>query len=204
VRIPTPPPSPPSGHAFPTPPPSRPSGHAFPPPALAGPASDREPDAWAGARRWVAENPWAPIAGIVVVALGLPLGVFFAIGVRAPAKAPQASDATASSAVAMSAPAPPPVVPAAHVLGGESPRRPMPWREGEDPFMLVVQGEDGAPKARRALEERGIDKLAPEELRLLLAICKKQRDAACVARVEQLAPAAAASAPQREAASKGR
>lgn len=52
----------------------------------------------------------------------------------------------------------------------------------EDPFALLLQ--DGGPaRARRVLEERGVDKLNGDELRLLRAICRAQKDAACLSRV---------------------
>jgi serine/threonine protein kinase len=52
----------------------------------------------------------------------------------------------------------------------------------EDPYALLLQ--DGGPaRARRILEERGVDKLNGEELRVLRAICRAQKDAACLSRV---------------------
>ena len=52
----------------------------------------------------------------------------------------------------------------------------------EDPFALLLQ--DGGPaRARKNLEERGVDKLSGDELRLLRAICRAQKDAACLSRV---------------------
>ena len=52
----------------------------------------------------------------------------------------------------------------------------------EDPIALILQ-EGGPVKARKTLEERGVDKLSIDELRVLRAICKSQRDAPCVSRV---------------------
>ena len=52
----------------------------------------------------------------------------------------------------------------------------------EDPIALILQ-EGGPVKARKTLEERGVDKLSVDELRVLRAICKSQKDAACVSRV---------------------
>ena len=52
----------------------------------------------------------------------------------------------------------------------------------EDPIALILQ-EGGPVRARKTLEERGVDKLSSDELRVLRAICKSQRDAACVSRV---------------------
>ena len=52
----------------------------------------------------------------------------------------------------------------------------------EDPFALMLQ--DGGPaRARKTLEERGVDKLNGDELRLLRAICRAQKDTACLSRV---------------------
>lgn len=52
----------------------------------------------------------------------------------------------------------------------------------EDPYALLLQ--DGGPaRARRILEDRGVDKLSGEELRVLRAICRAQKDAACLSRV---------------------
>ena len=52
----------------------------------------------------------------------------------------------------------------------------------EDPIALILQ-EGGPVRARKTLEERGVDKLSIDELRVLRAICKSQKDAACVSRV---------------------
>lgn len=55
-------------------------------------------------------------------------------------------------------------------------------KSDEDPVALLLQ--DGGPaRARKILEERGVDKLSVEELKVLRAICKSQKDAACVSRV---------------------
>jgi serine/threonine protein kinase len=52
----------------------------------------------------------------------------------------------------------------------------------EDPFALLLQ-DGGPPRARKILEDRGVDKLNADELRLLRAICRAQKDAACLSRV---------------------
>lgn len=64
---------------------------------------------------------------------------------------------------------------------GARPKRPI-VRAEEDPVALLLQ-EGGPTRARRVLEERGVDKLTVDELRVLRAICKSQKDAACVSRV---------------------
>ncbi|MDB5220194.1 MAG: Serine/threonine protein kinase PrkC, regulator of stationary phase [Myxococcaceae bacterium] len=52
----------------------------------------------------------------------------------------------------------------------------------DDPYALLMQ--DGGPaRARRVLEERGVDKLTSDELRVLRSICRAQKDAACLSRV---------------------
>jgi hypothetical protein len=52
----------------------------------------------------------------------------------------------------------------------------------DDPYALLMQ--DGGPaKARRVLEDRGVDKLNSDELRVLRSICRAQKDAACLSRV---------------------
>ena len=54
--------------------------------------------------------------------------------------------------------------------------------------------QDGGPtRARKVLEERGVDKLNGDELRLLRAICRAQKDAACLSRVAVLPDRAASS-----------
>jgi hypothetical protein len=69
------------------------------------------------------------------------------------------------------------------VDGGAAARAKKPTvRSDEDPVALLLQ-EGGPVRARRVLEERGVDKLSLEELRVLRAICKSQKDAACVSRV---------------------
>jgi serine/threonine protein kinase len=63
-----------------------------------------------------------------------------------------------------------------------SSRSKKPLVRDEDPFALMLQ-DGGAVRARRVLEERGVDKLNGDELRLLRAICRAQKDAACLSRV---------------------
>jgi hypothetical protein len=61
------------------------------------------------------------------------------------------------------------------------PKKPV-VRSDEDPVALLLQ-EGGPARARKVLEERGVDKLSLEELKVLRAVCKSQKDAACVSRV---------------------
>lgn len=63
-----------------------------------------------------------------------------------------------------------------------SARSKKPLVRDEDPFALMLQ-EGGAARARRVLEDRGVDKLNGDELRLLRAICRAQKDVACLSRV---------------------
>jgi serine/threonine-protein kinase len=60
-----------------------------------------------------------------------------------------------------------------------------PGTRDDDPYALLLQ-DGGPPRARRVLEDRGVDKLSTDDLKLLRAICKAQKDAACVSRVALL------------------
>ena len=62
------------------------------------------------------------------------------------------------------------------------PRSKKPTVRDEDPFALMLQDGGGA-RARKVLEDRGVDKLNGDELRLLRAICRAQKDAVCLSRV---------------------
>jgi hypothetical protein len=89
--------------------------------------------------------------------------------VIAPPEADDAPDAAAPGEVASAATRP-------------GVRSKKPFVRDEDPFALMLQ-EGGAQRARKVLEERGVDKLNGDELRLLRAICRAQKDTACLSRV---------------------
>jgi serine/threonine protein kinase len=149
----------------------------------------------------------------VMLAVGVPLliasTVAFAIiagGQREPRPAPAAArslrDATAptkSAAAAQEAPAliapvviaPPEIddgpdggTPGEATSAGlrSATRGKKPLVREEDPYALLLQ-EGGPARARRSLEDRGVDKLNGDELRVLRAICRAQKDAACLSRV---------------------
>jgi serine/threonine-protein kinase len=140
----------------------------------------------------------------LMIVVGAPVIVAMAIGFvlmaggrnAAPASAAvaPARDAAASSARPAAKAAEAPALVAAVVIappepveeavdGGAvaRPKKPL-VRSDEDPVALLLQ-EGGPVRARRILEERGVDKLSIEELKVLRAICKSQKDAACVSRV---------------------
>jgi len=100
-----------------------------------------------------------------------------AAAVKSAAKAPEAPALVAAVVIAP----PEPVEETTDAGGGARPKRPV-VRADEDPVALLLQ-EGGPTRARRVLEERGVDKLTADELRVLRAICKSQKDAACVSRV---------------------
>ena len=89
--------------------------------------------------------------------------------VIAPPEADDAADAGAAGEVASASARP-------------AARTKKPLVRDEDPFALMLQ-DGGATRARKVLEERGVDKLNGDELRLLRAICRAQKDAACLSRV---------------------
>jgi hypothetical protein len=139
-----------------------------------------------------------------MIVVGAPLIVGLAIGfvlmaggrgdVQASAAATPARDAAASAKPGAKPPEPPALVAAVVIAppdpvdeavdaGPAGPRSKRPLvRTDEDPVALLLQ--DGGPtRARRVLEERGVDKLTMDELKVLRAICKSQKDAACVSRL---------------------
>ena len=140
----------------------------------------------------------------IMIVVGAPLIVALAIGfvlmaggrndVQASAALSPARDGAATGKSAAKAPEPPALVAAVVIAPpdpvdetvdsgpvGARPKRPL-VRSDEDPVALLLQ--DGGPtRARRVLEERGVDKLTIDELKVLRAICRSQKDAACVSRV---------------------
>ncbi len=142
----------------------------------------------------------------IMIVVGAPLIVALAIGfvlmaggrnsdAKASATVTPARDAGAPAKSGAKAPEPPALVAAVVIAPpepveeavdagtppGARPKKPL-VRSDEDPVALLLQ-EGGPVRARKILEERGVDKLSIEELKVLRAICKSQKDAACVSRV---------------------
>ena len=102
-----------------------------------------------------------------------------AAGAKSAAKLPEAPPLVAPMIIAPPEPVEEPPTDAGSTSAAKAKRAAV--RE-DDPIALLLQ-EGGPARARRVLEERGVDKLSNDELRVLRAICKSQKDAACVSRV---------------------
>jgi len=121
--------------------------------------------------------------------------VIFIMSPRDPRPAPTAGvsvlAATSAPPTAEPKPAPAPIIiappepvedPAPQVSASASAGKRLTGRETGDPLVLMMQPDGGPARARRIYEDRGLDRLSVEELKLLIAICKKEKDAVCVSR----------------------
>jgi hypothetical protein len=58
---------------------------------------------------------------------------------------------------------------------------------GVDPMKTALDGNDGPAKARKMLEPKvWSGRASPEEIKMLIAICRQMHDSACVSRARQL------------------